>query len=124
MTRVYRIETTTGRGICAATGSPLCDLYLDACGDETEHCVFRSCQMRPDIREIAKRTPTLAYAFPSLKALRTWFPQARGRALMAQHGALGVEYEVPELLAESPFQCVFDKAKATKVSEFDLSKEN
>lgn len=114
---VYRIETEDGRGICAATGSPLCKIYDMTSGDETEHCWLHP-TMRQRLR--LSRMTTDIFAFPSMEALRTWFPQSRGRAAMERHGARGVVYEVPEVIVETPYQCVVDRATAVRVRVFDL----
>jgi hypothetical protein len=118
--RVFRIEQANGRGICAATGSPLCNIYYNACGDENEHCSFcYSCHNRK-VWDSMDSDPNLVFAFPTMWALHSWFPQARGRKLMEANGARGVEYEVASTEMHSQFQCVFDKSKATKVREFPL----
>lgn len=121
--RVFRIEYDNGRGICAATGSPLCEIYYRLCGDENEHCSFakycpRGCKHKV---ERAWDNPNGSFAFPSLLALKTWFPQARGRNEMQRNGARLHVYEVPQVLAGTPFQCIFDKSKATLVERLDLA---
>jgi hypothetical protein len=120
--RVFRVETRDGRGICSATGSKICTLYRAACHDETEHCSFsRAEEDRGRAQRLWDRKDVV-FAFPTMEALRTWFPQERGRRIMEDHGASGVIYEVSETIMSSKWQCVFDRSRAAKVGTFDLEK--
>jgi hypothetical protein len=128
---IFRIESIDGRGICLSVGSPLCLAYRLGAAlafepPERERCTF------PCKAEDCKAFDATAfggdeserqhmhYGFPTLTALRDWFPGLRGRLAMQGAGARGHVFEVPELVATGPWQIVFDKRKATKIGEFDL----
>lgn len=118
---VARIETKDGKGICAATGSPFCSIYRMTGGKEIEHCAFsHACWQKFDQAETDGHSKP-CFAFPSLGALENWFPLAEGRKAMQDHGACCHVYRVDDLIAKSPFQCVFDKNKATLIGEIDLN---
>lgn len=122
---VYRIETPDGKGICASTGSSLCTLYNRHCFNECEHCSLDTLKNRELwLRRKAKAEYLLrngSYAFPSLQALKTWFPSPSGRKLMKDKGARVIEFEVDsENTMVTEYQCVFDKSDAKKIGELDL----
>lgn len=117
-TKIFRIETPNGKGICAATGSILCHIYNIACGEfsENEHCGLCKCALSK-----ARKMENQTFAFPTLEALKTWFPKARGRKAMADAGAIGSIYQIDQNdIAKSPFQCVFDRKHSVKVGTFNL----
>lgn len=129
--KIYRIEGHMGKGICMTTGSPLCFAYRLAASlagepTEKEHCVFpckaEDCKAfeATALGGDESERQHMRYAFPSFEALRTWFPGLRGRQAMQMAGARGYVYEVPELVANGPWQVVFDLRKATKISYFRL----
>lgn len=119
MTTVYRIETPNGHGICAALGSPLCQAYRVSGGKEVEHCHFD----KAGWRKLGKlcRDHDMVFAFPTLEALKTWFPSQHGRKVMRDMGARVVPYEVDHLEIASPYQCVFNKAEAVAKPALDLA---
>ena len=118
MHTVYRIETADGKGVCRAMGSPLCRLYALTGSREVERCSFDD----PTYKEYRLcQDKHMRFAFPSLDALRSWFPSAQGRALMERHGAMLVPYTVEKLELASPYQCIFDRSTATRGEPLDLA---
>ena len=131
---IYRIEQSNGKGICMALGSPLCPIYRlaarlageeseferDRFPDRCEQCkAFDAVAFDPS-GEFGREREHMRYAFPSLMALKEWFPGSEGRKAMQSAGAVGIAYDVPELVASGPWQCVFDLRRATEAYRFDL----
>lgn len=126
--KVYRIEhRETGKGICQVMGNRSCFVYRMAAmmagePNEFEHdtmpCRAEECKVFE--ADTGPDGAHMRYAFPTLEALRTWFPGPKGRQAMARTGVQGVVYEVEELVGNGPWQVVFDLRKAKKVGSFDL----
>lgn len=116
--RVFRIETKTGRGICAA-GTGICDDYHQAA--KGPHCLG-TCFGAVKCEKLAAFRAVLCgwkFAFPSIDAARAWFPEQVGRQAMEDHGAHIVEYEVDDVDIQhdkGDHQVIFDVENATKVA--------
>ena len=126
---VYRIENaSTGKGICEVMGSKLCPIYRKAAErgmEETEHCTMpcKAEQCKSWIADVGHDKAHMRYAFPTMDALRNWFPSVKGRQAMVAAGARGQLFEVPELVAKGPFQVIFDMRLASPMGEFDITED-
>lgn len=117
---IYRVEAPNGRGVCRVMGSPLCKAYCKAGGQEVEHASFGPFKdFLQD--ELTCDHPENVFGFPSLKAFHTWFPDRVGLEAMKAKGAKLVPYEVDEPELASPFQCIFNKAKAVRHEPLELT---
>jgi hypothetical protein len=126
---VYRIEHhQTGKGICQIMGNDTCFVYRMAAllaGEPNENEQDRYPDYTEQCKAFAADTGDdkahMRYAFPTLEALRKWFPGAKGRQAMVAVGARGAVYEVEELVATGPWQVIFDARRAKKIRDFDLA---
>lgn len=113
---VFRIETDKGCGVCQSSG--LCKKYHTVCASPCLDYGFK------DEHTVARRMfdDGWKFAFPSIDALKTWFPDEKGREVMKRNTARVVEYEAPDDSIEGikDTQVLFDFPKAKKVGEYDV----
>lgn len=117
-TLLYRIETADGKGICTTVqqhdnpkSKSVCSLYQAKCPhQEHEHSVF-SAKDEPKACYLTCQKHW-QYAFPTIKALEEWFPNAEGRKIMQAAGASVIEYTTQGEVMSNGYQALFDKQRA------------
>lgn len=121
MERVFRIEHKDGSGICEGANG-LCAIYHKN-SDHKRGCGIDTCFGKQQ-HEAGMLVFLMGwkFAFPSLEALKKWFPLREGRCAMKENGAFLVEYEVdaPALHDVGNHQVIFDALNARRVAEHNL----
>lgn len=121
--RVFRIEHSDGHGICEGANG-LCGIYHQN-SDHKRGCGFDTC-FGGKQREAGDMVFGYGwkFGFPSLAAVKNWFPRDEGRCAMVRAGGFLREYEVDKAAIHDVgnHQVIFDWEHARLIAEHSLER--